>query len=141
MIEASIVSVLKQNYQNFELLIIDDASTNWVLATIQELISSDPRIRIIRNSKNLHLVQTLNIWISQAEWKYIARIDHDDIWPDSSKLQKQVDFMENNSEYWLFWEILNLLIHLYLFENVYLILYDFMIQNGIMLKIMSYGYV
>ena len=100
-IEASIVSVLKQNYQNFELLIIDDASTNWVLATIQELISSDPRIRIIRNSKNLHLVQTLNIWISQAEWKYIARIDHDDIWPDSSKLQKQVDFMENNSKYWL----------------------------------------
>lgn len=100
-IEASINSVLKQNYQNFELFIIDDASTNWVLATMQEFISSDSRIRIIRNPKNLHLVQTLNTWISQAKGKYIARIDHDDIWSDSSKLQKQVDFLENNSEYWL----------------------------------------
>ena len=98
-IELAISSVLRQSYQNFELLIVDDASTNWVLAMIQELTSSDSRIRIITNKKNLHLVRSLNVWITQANGKYIARIDQDDIWSDSSKLQKQVDFLENNSEY------------------------------------------
>ncbi len=100
-IEASIRSVLDQKYQNFELLIIDDASSNWVLATVQALIASDSRISIIRNPKNLHLVQTLNTGITHANGKYIARIDHDDMWSDTLKLQKQVEFMENNSEYWL----------------------------------------
>ena len=92
----SIKSVLGQSYNNFELLIIDDASTNHTLHDIGYLIQSDPRIRIIRNTKNLKLVHTLNAGIKQAQWKYIARIDDDDIWSSVLKLEKQVEFMENN---------------------------------------------
>lgn len=129
----SIKSVLKQNYQNFELLIIDDASTNWVMTTIQEFISSDPRIRIIRNSKNLHLVWTLNTWISHAKGKYIARIDHDDIWSDPVKLRKQVDFMENNPSYGLCWTGLTMIdLDGHLLDTVPVRLSDSEIRNYIL---------
>jgi glycosyltransferase involved in cell wall biosynthesis len=53
------------------------------------------------NEKNLWLTQTLNRWIALSQWKYIARIDDDDIWCDKDKLKKQVEFMETNPEYWL----------------------------------------
>jgi glycosyltransferase involved in cell wall biosynthesis len=53
------------------------------------------------NERNLWLTQTLNRWIALSQWKYIARIDDDDIWHDKDKLKKQVEFMEANPEYWL----------------------------------------
>ena len=63
----SIESVLGQSYKNLELLIIDDASINDTLANIDSLIQSDPRIRIIRNPKNLKLAHTLNTGILQSQ--------------------------------------------------------------------------
>lgn len=108
-IEESIKSVLRQSYKNIELLIIDDASIVDVYSMIQELIDSDIRIKFIRNPINLHLVKTLNLWILEAKGEYIARIDHDDIWSDPFKIQKQVDFMQKNREYALCWTWLTLI--------------------------------
>jgi cellulose synthase/poly-beta-1,6-N-acetylglucosamine synthase-like glycosyltransferase len=56
----SIGSVLSQTYQNFELIILDDCSTNSTLSEISELLKSDPRIILIRNEKNMKLTRTLN---------------------------------------------------------------------------------
>ncbi len=97
----SIKSVLSQSYQNFELIILDDCSTNSTLSEIAELLKSDPRIVLIRNEKNMKLTHTLNYWIKSAVWKYIARIDDDDIWCSPLKLEKQVQFMEANPMYGL----------------------------------------
>lgn len=97
----SIESVLSQTYQNFELIILDDCSTNSTLGEISELLKSDPRIILIRNEKNMKLTRTLNHWIKSAVWKYIARIDDDDIWCSPLKLEKQVQFMEANPTYGL----------------------------------------
>lgn len=97
----SIESVLYQTYKNFELLIINDASTNTIEETILQYQKKDQRILYIKNKENLKLTKTLNKWLELAKWKYIARIDDDDIWCDSDKLQKQVDFMEDNLGYWL----------------------------------------
>ncbi len=95
----AIKSVLNQTYQNFELILIDDSSTNDVLDKIKDLINSDDRILFIRNNENLKLTKTLNKGIGIAKGKYIARIDDDDIWNNEKKLEKQVQFLEKNTSY------------------------------------------
>lgn len=97
----SINSVLNQSYIHFELIIINDASTNDIEKTILEFQKKDDRIVYHKNEKNLQLTQTLNKWIQLSKWEYIARIDDDDIWCDNDKLKKQVEFMEQNPDYGL----------------------------------------
>lgn len=99
----SINSVLNQSYTNFELIIINDASTNNIEKNILEFTKNDNRIVYNKNDVNLKLTKSLNKWIQLAKWEYIARIDDDDIWCDKDKLKKQVEFMENNLDYWLCW--------------------------------------
>jgi len=99
----SINSVLNQSYTNFELIILNDASTNNTEKTILEFTWKDNRIIYQKNEHNLQLTKTLNKWIELSKWKYIARIDDDDIWCDNTKLEKQVNFMEENPDYWLCW--------------------------------------
>lgn len=99
----SIDSVLNQTFKDFELIIINDASTNDIEKTILEYVKKDKRVIYLKNEKNLQLTRTLNKWIEHAKWKYIARIDDDDIRVSKDKLEKQVKFMEENSSYWLCW--------------------------------------
>jgi glycosyltransferase involved in cell wall biosynthesis len=65
-------------------------------------LSKDDRIIYIKNEKNLKLTASLNKWLNLSRWKYIARIDDDDIWMDG-KLETQIKFMEKNTDYWLLW--------------------------------------
>ena len=89
----SIRSVLCQTFENFELIIIDDASndhTSEILASF-----TDPRIRISRNLNNQGLTRSLNIGLELCKGKYIARMDSDDIsHPD--RFARQVDFLEKH---------------------------------------------
>lgn len=98
-ISKAIESVLNQTFTDFELIIINDASTNDVEKTILQYKQKDNRILYLKNEKNLKLTNTLNRGIAHAKWKYIARIDDDDIWCDSTKLEKQIKFMEENPNY------------------------------------------
>lgn len=75
-LKEAIDSILTQSFGNFELLVINDGSSDRSLQIIQRY--DDPRIRIINNEKNLGLVRALNIGISTARGKYIARHDQDD---------------------------------------------------------------
>jgi len=98
----SIKSVLNQTYKNFEFIIINDFSNDSVEDIILNFQKKDNRIIYIKNKKNLKLTKSLNKWLKVAKWKYIARIDDDDIWfPE--KLEKQVNFIEKNKDYWLCW--------------------------------------
>ena len=97
----SIESVLSQSYTNFELIIINDASIVDIDDMILKYSSKDNRIKYFKNDINLKFTKTINRWIWLSNWKYIARIDDDDIWCDNDKLKKQVEFMESNPEYWL----------------------------------------
>lgn len=77
----AIESILKQSYPHFELIIIDDGSTD----DTEEIVSGygDSRIRYIKNKTNLRLIKTLNKGIDLASGDYIARMDADDIaFPD-----------------------------------------------------------
>ncbi len=98
-IQLAINSVLNQTFCNFELIIINDASTNDIEQCIINFLNTDTRILYYRNTENLGLTATLNKGLSYANGKYIARIDDDDIWCDQDKLSKQIGFMENNPDY------------------------------------------
>ncbi len=90
----SIESILKQTFTDFELIIINDGSTDNSLSIISSF--ADKRIKIINNKKNLGLIDTLNIGIDSAGGKYIARMDQDDI-SLSKRFEKQVNYLENNT--------------------------------------------
>ena len=63
----SIPSILRQTFEDFEFIIINDASTDNSPAIINEYMEQDSRIRLINNSKNLRLIETLNKGIALAK--------------------------------------------------------------------------
>jgi glycosyltransferase involved in cell wall biosynthesis len=90
----SVESVLKQTFADFELLIIDDGSTD--LSGIEKLKEyNDPRIRLITN--NHDFIASLNRGVSEAKGIYIARMDADDVMLPN-RLQVQYEFMEEHPE-------------------------------------------
>jgi len=97
----AINSVLNQSYKNIELIIINDASTEKISKNCMDIIANNNRIRYVMNKENMMLSCSLNKWVWLSNGEYIARIDQDDLWPDCKKLEKQVDFMEENLDYWL----------------------------------------
>ena len=83
-------SILAQTFQDFELIVIDDGSTNEAPAYLDSL--TDPRIRLIRNERNLGITKSLNRGFRASRGKYIARMDGDDVSvPD--RLEKQFLFI------------------------------------------------
>ena len=90
----AVESILKQTYQNFEFIIIDDGSTDGSLEIIRSY--DDERIMFI-SRENKGLIASLNGGIEQAKGKYIARMDADDI-SLSSRFEEQVVFMEMHEE-------------------------------------------
>lgn len=91
----AIDSVLSQTYQNFQLLIVDDASTDSTCQLIENY--SDPRIRLIRQSKNLGVGATLNYALQFIESEYVAKIDADDLCMPQ-RFEKQLAYLEANPE-------------------------------------------
>jgi glycosyltransferase involved in cell wall biosynthesis len=98
-IETAIKSVMKQSYEDFELLTIDDGSTDNVAEVISRFSERDPRIIHLRNEKNLGIQKSLNKGLREAKGEYIARIDDDDEWIDKDKLKKQVGFLDAHPDY------------------------------------------
>ena len=91
----AISSILEQTYQNLELLVIDDCSKDLTLEKITQY--KDPRIKLIKNNKNMGISISLNKGIHASKGKYIARMDGDDIsLPD--RIEKQCNFMEENPQ-------------------------------------------
>lgn len=89
----SITSVCNQTYENWELLIVDDCSTDNTKEIVAEI--SDPRIKIFYNERNSGAAVSRNRALREAKGQWIAFLDSDDLWmPD--KLEKQIKFMEDN---------------------------------------------
>lgn len=91
----AIESILVQTFRDFELIIIDDGSSDESLEIIRSF--TDSRIRLVVHKQNQKLIASLNEGIELATGKYLARMDADDVC-DPARLQKQVAFMESNSE-------------------------------------------
>ncbi len=92
-IAESIRSVLAQTYINWELIIVDDCSTDKTEDVVAYF--DDPRIHYLRNEQNKGAALTRNKALREARGRYIAFLDSDDLWnPD--KLERQIAFMEQN---------------------------------------------
>ena len=78
-VEKSIESIISQSYRNFELLIIDDASTDNTFKIISPYQAKYKNIKIFQNQKNIGLTKCLNILLEKTQGEYIARQDDDDI--------------------------------------------------------------
>lgn len=84
-------SILSQTFTDYEFLILDDGSTDESAAIIGSY--TDPRIRLVRNDRNLRLAATLNRGLELVRGEYIARMDADDI-SLPERLAKQVAFLD-----------------------------------------------
>lgn len=93
-ISESIESVLSQTYTNWELIIVDDCSTDNTDEVVNSFLK-DRRIRYLKNKKNSGAAVSRNRALREAEGKWIAFLDSDDLWM-SEKLEKQVNFMKEN---------------------------------------------
>lgn len=92
-ISEAVESILNQTFDDFELIIIDDHSTDETLKLIHGY--HDPRIRLIEKQTKTGLVESLNKGLSLAKGRYVARMDGDDV-SDITRLEKQVDFLDNH---------------------------------------------
>jgi glycosyltransferase involved in cell wall biosynthesis len=95
-LDQSISSILNQTFSDFEFIIVDDASTDKSWKIIKSYTKKDKRIIAIKNKINLGVSLTSNIAISQAQGKFLARMDADDI-SFADRLQKQLDFLQKNN--------------------------------------------
>lgn len=88
-------SVINQTYNNWEIIIINDCSTDGTFTIIKKYMENDSRIKYHSLDKNSGAAVSRNKAVSLSNGKYIAFLDSDDIWfPD--KLSKQISFMESN---------------------------------------------
>lgn len=89
----AVLSILQQTYQRWELLIVDDGTTDGAFETIADV--KDARVRILRDGKNFGLARRLNQLIEIAEGDFIARMDADDV-AYRHRLAKQVEYLLQN---------------------------------------------
>lgn len=93
-IKETIFSVLNQTYKNWEIVFVDDCSTDNSVEMLKSF--KEPRIRIFVNEMNKGAAYSRNFAVEQARGQYIAYLDSDDLWL-STKLEHQVSFMQKNS--------------------------------------------
>lgn len=92
-IEATIRSVIAQTYQHWEMIIVDDCSTDDTQSVVRIAMANEPRIRYIINEHNCGAALSRNLALREAKGRWIAFLDSDDLWA-AEKLQQQISFME-----------------------------------------------
>lgn len=95
-LRASIESILNQTFKDIEIIIVDDCGKNDLESITEEY--KDKRIRVIKNDKNIGLVESLNKAIAVSKADILARMDTDDI-ADENRLEEQYNFMIDHDEY------------------------------------------
>ena len=95
-IEETIRSVQKQTYQEWEMIIVDDCSTDQTLRIIKEFANLDSRIKVYKQKKNQGAGHARNKALSISDGRFVAFLDSDDQWRPN-KLEKQLKFMLDNN--------------------------------------------
>lgn len=104
-VQSSILSVVKQTYENWELIIVDDGSED--VALLKSFIASlgDERIRLICHSTNLNGAQARNTGINNATGQYLAFLDSDDLWQDDKLYVQLQHITQNNDKHVLYTQL------------------------------------
>ena len=94
-IEDSVKSILNQTYTNFELIILDDGSSDKTLEKIYAF--KDSRIKVLQNDQNRGIAFSRNRLLEEAKGKFLVLLDSDDI-SFSQRLEVQLDFLKKNQD-------------------------------------------
>lgn len=92
----TIKSVQSQTYQNWEMIIVDDCSTDNSVQLIKEAMQHDTRIKLIQHEKNSGVAIARNDAMKAAQGQYVAFLDSDDVW-ETKKLECQLNYMHENN--------------------------------------------
>lgn len=95
-IDQAIQSVVSQTYTEWELLIVDDCSSDSTPQIVAKWIDRDARIKVFRQTVNQGVVAARNLALSKASGRYIAFLDSDDFW-EVTKLERQISFMDSQN--------------------------------------------
>ena len=95
-VSETIKSVLNQSYQNWEMIFVDDCSSDQSVSIVEKYKEKDERIRLLKNKTNMGSGRSRNRAIDAASGDIIAFLDSDDIW-HPEKLSKHLEFMQKNS--------------------------------------------
>jgi glycosyltransferase involved in cell wall biosynthesis len=96
-IEATINSILRQSFTDFELLVFDDCSTDGTAAVVERLAATDNRLRFFRNPQNLGRAGTDNLALTYATGEFIAKMDGDDLC-HPERLAQQVAYLKQHPD-------------------------------------------
>lgn len=96
-ITEAIKSALNQTFSDYEILILDDASTDDTHEIIKPLLE-DGRIRYICHPQNIGITANRNYGISISKGEYIAMLDSDDVWTDECKIKRQVEILDTHPD-------------------------------------------
>jgi glycosyltransferase EpsE len=91
----TLASILKQTYENWELILCNDGSSDNTYEIAKEYAAKDERILVICNPENAGLARSLNYCLEHAEGEYIMRHDGDDLMA-ADRIERQVDYMDSN---------------------------------------------
>lgn len=97
-LEDAVACIKNQTYDNWELILCDDASADDTKQTAQKLVQEDKRIRLIGNKKNMGLAYSLNRCLELAAGEYVARMDGDDLC-GPTRLEKEARVLQGHPEY------------------------------------------
>lgn len=97
----AVESVLTQTYPHFELLVVNDCSTDRTVDLVKEIATQDKRVRLISNQKNSGVSYTRKHGLDEARGSWIAILDSDDVWAPE-KLEKQIALQEKTNADLLF---------------------------------------
>jgi len=97
-LEQCIDSILSQTFEDFELLAIDDCSTDNSLQILRQYEQKDSRVQVLKNKNNEGLSMVRNLGISKAQGKYISFVDSDDFLDVSMYERMMHEAMANNAE-------------------------------------------
>jgi glycosyltransferase involved in cell wall biosynthesis len=111
-------SCLDQTYQNFEILILDNNSTDNTLKNIHTF--KDKRIKLFTSDKNIGPFKWLNFLLDKVKSEYVAIQDHDDIW-HPEKLQRQINILETHKKYVWCWTMTQ---YYYEIDKKYYLIYN-----------------
>ena len=122
MLEKSIESVFSQTFTDWELIIIDDASTDETEKRMTKLSEKEPAVNYMRIPKitGKGISEYLNIGLRNSNGEYIARIDDDDFWCHKDKLKMQVEFLDKNVEDMELWLRMGMEGKLYNFKEYFI---------------------
>jgi glycosyltransferase involved in cell wall biosynthesis len=98
-IAEAIASVQAQSHTSWELIVINDCSTDDTEQIVMDIQKKDERIVYVKNEENSGIQKSLNRGLQVAKGAYIARIDDDDGWSDREKMKRQVTFLDEHKDY------------------------------------------